>query len=856
MVREGRIFISTASRPGFGENYIVMACKPGAQVASGSSSTTITVRAGHGFSANDKLIVNTDTTKYRTVSAVTSTTLTVAAVTVSAGDILTNLGADTGSTEPAYDGNGVTIYSDMDYSNSCTNASVIADSYGKYRYYHKGVAIWELVRTSGDTIIATYMDAVVQGAANVVSVLTYGATGDGVTDDYAAINRAITAATADDATIYFPAGSYVINTSVSIPYNVTTKFDSGAIILAGASATIRIQGPIDAGMYQIFGGTGTYALCPSTSTEVLYGPHGIAEAPIQWWGCFPNTTSDCGPTIQSALAAIAPGTFLTFHGGTFKIATGVSLTRRYFNMRGETGGYHPGAGYPTFIWTGSDGGTMFTFTNPFGIRVEMCAFDGDFSAATVFNAKSDSSGTVSWNCYFDKCTFTACTTASLELGGGHATYNDDFSQALFTQCWFDRPSTRTSDASGNSLTLSSISAGYHVRTRAWNSYNIVFDTCHFFSIAASSDANQYDRVGIYAAGGYIKARSCLFYNRGTDVYIADPSPGLLPSQVEISDCESQSEELLRTYTGTSYTSQRNSLITGCRHIQSFASYTPTRTTSVYWDGPGANNQATLVLIGNNFHHDVEIGANAGWVTDLGNRFAVGKDFTGTVAGVFGVLGSRGTTNRAAYGRALRAGSNILYFGSTAPTGGLLQNDIRINQETSDTTLALDFIKKQVQAAGSSGKLNTFFGSPNYEGDCTTSINGTADFVKSYSGGTLTLTTKIVPVAFAIYEFYWRIGTGGANNDYDAGMGHIYFMRDYVTTTDSWRTEYLPATTYTNQAGPTALTVTSHFWDGTATESTTIAYAASIATNYRLRLKIQTLLADSSATFYGVIRRIM
>jgi hypothetical protein len=162
MVREGRVFIAgTNGDPDFGSSYSVQALEVGAQVASGSSGTTITVRSGHGFAAGDKYMKSLDVLTYsgtNTVQSVTATTVVVqAAYSVSAGDLLINLGPDTGTASPNYNGNGVTVYTDMDYSTTATNATVTTGSTGRYTYYHKGIARWELVRT-GTTLIALYTD--------------------------------------------------------------------------------------------------------------------------------------------------------------------------------------------------------------------------------------------------------------------------------------------------------------------------------------------------------------------------------------------------------------------------------------------------------------------------------------------------------------------------------------------------------------------------------------------------------------------------------------------------------------------------------------------------------------------------
>jgi polygalacturonase len=68
--------------------------------------------------------------------------------------------------------------------------------------------------------------------ANVYSVKTYGATGDGKTIDTAAINKTIeTAAAAGGGTIYFPAGNY-LSVSIHLKSNIALYLDQGATIIA------------------------------------------------------------------------------------------------------------------------------------------------------------------------------------------------------------------------------------------------------------------------------------------------------------------------------------------------------------------------------------------------------------------------------------------------------------------------------------------------------------------------------------------------------------------------------------------------------------------------------------------------
>lgn len=74
----------------------------------------------------------------------------------------------------------------------------------------------------------------------IVSVRFAGAKGDGVTDDYTAINNAIAAIGTDEQTLYFSAGNYYIGTSISIPANVNVIMDRGAVIQDNGDAGVNV----------------------------------------------------------------------------------------------------------------------------------------------------------------------------------------------------------------------------------------------------------------------------------------------------------------------------------------------------------------------------------------------------------------------------------------------------------------------------------------------------------------------------------------------------------------------------------------------------------------------------------------
>src|SRR5256886_5833128 len=74
-------------------------------------------------------------------------------------------------------------------------------------------------------------------SAAAFNVKDYGATGNGSTNDTAAINKAINAAsTAGGGVVEFPAGTYKSANSIHLKSNITLQLDAGSTVV-GASGT-------------------------------------------------------------------------------------------------------------------------------------------------------------------------------------------------------------------------------------------------------------------------------------------------------------------------------------------------------------------------------------------------------------------------------------------------------------------------------------------------------------------------------------------------------------------------------------------------------------------------------------------
>jgi hypothetical protein len=98
-------------------------------------------------------------------------------------------------------------------------------------------------------------------AADVVNVLDFDAKGDGVIDDKDAIQAGVTAAS--NNVLYFPAGTYLINSDITLPSSISVRFEPGAELSVAAAATVTVNCFVEAPATQIFSGAGAVVGSPS-----------------------------------------------------------------------------------------------------------------------------------------------------------------------------------------------------------------------------------------------------------------------------------------------------------------------------------------------------------------------------------------------------------------------------------------------------------------------------------------------------------------------------------------------------------------------------------------------------------------
>src|SRR5687768_14103557 len=104
----------------------------------------------------------------------------------------------------------------------------------------------------------------------VLNVQTFGAVGDGVTNDAAAINSAAASAAASGRDVYFPAGTYNITDTITTPARFT--FAEGAMIDSSNGSALQLDNGYNAGLYQVFG-AGVDVRIRYWTMDVLYFEH-------------------------------------------------------------------------------------------------------------------------------------------------------------------------------------------------------------------------------------------------------------------------------------------------------------------------------------------------------------------------------------------------------------------------------------------------------------------------------------------------------------------------------------------------------------------------------------------------------
>lgn len=203
------------------------------------------------------------------------------------------------------------LYSDAACSVAHTNP-VIFDSRGEATIHGEGA--YKLVLTDADDNVKWTVNSVVgiEGAFAFTSI-----------DDYSDnLSTAVSTIGATETTLF-------IDTQASVSGNITVPRTLKLAFLKGGSVdqstySLTINGPIEAGLFQVFDGTGA----------VTFGDGACEKIFPEWWGALADNSTDCTTALQAAIDSAEASDIrkIQLSGGVYRISDVLTISAGQANL--------------------------------------------------------------------------------------------------------------------------------------------------------------------------------------------------------------------------------------------------------------------------------------------------------------------------------------------------------------------------------------------------------------------------------------------------------------------------------------------------------------------------------------------
>lgn len=227
--------------------------------------------------------------------------------------------------------------------------------------------------------------------SGAMSVADAGIIGDNSTDVSASLTTLFTAwALLSGSRIIFPAGTYVIGSDITAPTSLTLAFAPGAVLSPSTGVTVTLNGPVEAGSWQIFGGSGTVG-----------GTFGGARPSVIWWGASGSAKTYTVDTTSGSKVISGLPT-----GHDFRVGQGVAI------VHAGNGPYQAGT---TITLQAPTGGSITTQNGGPGATGSLTFYVASLDASGGISAFYEITGTgytdPTWE-YWNKVQWTAATGAA------------------------------------------------------------------------------------------------------------------------------------------------------------------------------------------------------------------------------------------------------------------------------------------------------------------------------------------------------------------------------------------------------------------------------------------------------------
>ena len=226
--------------------------------------------------------------------------------------------------------------------------------------------------------------------SETVSLSEFGGDPTGLTSSYAAFVAATTAKVSD---LFAPAGTYLIDTNLSIPATMTLRLAQGAILKVATGVTLTFSGNLIADPHPAFSLVGT--------GKVVFGAIYGSEIFPEWWSV--STTTDWSVPINLAIVATTnvatmaqDGSFSTASGVAARIKLQAKMYHISFPIKMTDKTMIIGSGYRTIITlnSGFSGSAAIVNYNDFvGGTAGGILTITTMNAGSIYNGQLLSSGT-------------------------------------------------------------------------------------------------------------------------------------------------------------------------------------------------------------------------------------------------------------------------------------------------------------------------------------------------------------------------------------------------------------------------------------------------------------------------------
>jgi hypothetical protein len=156
----------------------------------------------------------------------------------------------------------------------------------------------------------------------------FGAKADDDIDDSAALVAALAVA----RTVKITAGTYRLSSDVTIPAGMSLKVESGGVISVDPGKTLTVGGPFEAGMYQVFAGSGRVLFSGLSNGNTP----SVLELLPQWWGAKANAKADDLSPLTKTLGAAAACYCSVRLAGNYRVSGPIGLPNGV-TLRGDSG---------------------------------------------------------------------------------------------------------------------------------------------------------------------------------------------------------------------------------------------------------------------------------------------------------------------------------------------------------------------------------------------------------------------------------------------------------------------------------------------------------------------------------------